>query len=404
MRRFRMRRTCRAHPDLDDGRRAARLAFFLCCLVLVQGFAGGVGADTDTQSAARPLAPQQRYDAARRLMQQGKFAQAAEGFRSVADAEDAPAPLRAQALMASALMHENNREYEQAAADYRETQRRFPGSEVVRRADAALSALEYGGAERGIAFRRSQDAAWDELFPAQAEAARGEWSSARPKLEAATRHLADILSHFRDHPKARDIAIALGNTHMLLEDFGQAQAAYTEAIAITREQVAAHGGGGPGLASLLLDAQERFAEAVRSWRRVWITRTSWAVLLGVAVALACLRPWREADAGTLALGLRLAATTLVLSAAAAAGSYVVRNYVDDHSPIEDHAAGLLVALPGMTAVLGTLGYALGLRATTRWSDTRIVIVAALVSALAAVAVAAIIINAFALFPILDSDL
>lgn len=353
--------------------------------------------------AAAPSGAAQRYEAARRLMQQGKFDAAAEEFRAVADQEDAPTTLRAQALTASALMHENNREYERAAGEYREVQRRFAGTEFARRAESALSTLEAGGAQRGIAFRRRQDAAWDELFPAQAEAARGEWLTARPRLERATAHLAAILSEFRDHPKARDIAIALGNAHMLMSDFGAAQDAYRQAVAIAQEQVAAHGGGGPGLASLLLDAEERLAEAVRAQRRLWITSTSWTVLLAIALILLALRPWRALDGTTVGLGLRLIAMTVVLSLTAAASSYVVRTYIDEFSPIEDRTAALLVALPGMTGIIVTLGYMLGLHATVPWPHTRVATVAAIVSAVAAVAVAAIIINTFALFPVLDDQ-
>lgn len=351
----------------------------------------------------RSQAPAQRYEAARRLMQQGKFDAAAEGFRAVADAEDAPAILRAQALVASALMHENNREYERAAEEYREVQRRFAGTDFARRAQAALATLEAGGAQRGIEFRRRQDAAWDELFPAQAEAARGEWAAAQPRLERAIQQLQEILRDFRTHPKARDVAIALGNAFMLLHQYVPAQEAYRQAIAITQEQVAAHGGGGPGLASLLLDAEERYVEAVRAWRRLTVTRASWVVLCATVLILLTLRPWRVADREMLRLGALLLTATAFLSLLAAAGSYVVRSQIDDFSPIEDRTAAMLVALPGLTAIIATIGYTLGLRATVTWTEIRVARTAAVIGAVAAMAVATIIINAFALFPVLDSE-
>src|SRR5262245_59890586 len=104
MRRYRMRRTSRT---------IAGIAMAVFCLTVSSAL------------AAHAETPQQRYDTARRLMQQGKFDAAAEAFRAVADTDDPPASLRAQALVASGLMHENQREYERAADDYREVQRRF---------------------------------------------------------------------------------------------------------------------------------------------------------------------------------------------------------------------------------------------------------------------------------------
>jgi outer membrane protein assembly factor BamD (BamD/ComL family) len=360
-------------------------------------------ADVADAGRQASLAAQQRYDAARRLMQQGKLDAAADAFHAVADTADAPTPLRAQALLAAGLMQENNRRYEDAADTYRTLRQRFPETESARRASATLDALEYGGASRGIEFRRRQDAAWDELFPAQAEAARGDWTRARPKLLAAIRHLEEILRDFRDHPKARDIAIALGNAHMLLQDFVNAQNSYADAIAIIGEQTPASGAEAGG-ESLLLDAQERFAEAVRAWRRVWITRAAWALLLTIGMIVVLLGPWRTLDRAYVALGVRLLGATLLASAAAAGASYIVRTYVDSQSPLEDRTAALLVALPGLAAVIIALGLMRGLRTKVRWSDARIATVAAVISAVAALAIAAIIVNAFALFPLLDSDL
>jgi tetratricopeptide (TPR) repeat protein len=306
--------------------------------------------------------------------------------------------------MASGLMHENNRQYERAAEVYRDVQRRFAGSEFARRATAALHALETGGAVHGIEFRRRQDAAWDQLFPAQALAARGDWRTARPGLQKAIELLGGVLRDFPDHPKAKDIAIALGNTHMLLNEYGAAQEAYTRAVELAERQSTQRAGGTSGIDNVVLDVRERLAEAIRAWRRQWMTRSAWALLTAIGAALLLLRPWREIDVPTLRLATLLVLNTIVLAIIAMGTSYYVRNYVDPHSPIEDRAAGLLTALPGITGVVVVLGYACGLRGVLHWPTTRATSVAAVLGVLAAVAVATCVINAFALFPVLDSDL
>ena len=95
------------------------------------------GGSVQTQPAA-----QQRYDEARALMQQQRYADAAAAYRKVADRDDAAADLRAQALFASGLLLQNARDYERAAATYREVVSRFPGTLFARRAEQVVRSLE----------------------------------------------------------------------------------------------------------------------------------------------------------------------------------------------------------------------------------------------------------------------
>jgi hypothetical protein len=110
-------------------------------LALVAGLLG-VPAVSATPAAAPRWSPAaaERYEEARRLMQEGRWAEAAAGYRSVADRPDGgDFPERAQALFASGLMQSSARDYERAL----------------------------GGAARAIAVQRQLDAARDVLFPAQ---------------------------------------------------------------------------------------------------------------------------------------------------------------------------------------------------------------------------------------------
>src|SRR5262245_13894894 len=163
------------------------------------------------QTVPAPPSAQQRYDEARRLMQRGRYAEAGEVYREVAEAEEAPVALRAQALYAAGLMQENTRDYERAVAIYHEVVRRFPDTEFARRAGDQVKTLEEGGAGRGLEFRRRQDAAWSELSPAREQSEREGAQAARPRLERAAELFTDILHDFPDHPKAKEVAVTLGD-------------------------------------------------------------------------------------------------------------------------------------------------------------------------------------------------
>jgi tetratricopeptide (TPR) repeat protein len=342
--------------------------------------------------AAVAATPEERYDEARHLMQRGSYREAAQAYRDVADS-DAPLLLRAQALFAAGLMEENLRDYERALATYAEVGKRFPGTDFARRAADAARVLEQGGHEQGLAFKRRLDAAYDELFPAKEAAERGGLRAARPGLERAVVLLEGVLHDFADYPRAREVAMALGDAHMTLTRFGAAADAYARALALAR--------GPGGDENAILSAQERLGEAIRAGRRQGITRLAWTVLGAIALGFVLVRPWSGLDASVLRLGATLAGTTLVLAAVAALAAYVVRQYVDDHSPVENGVASLLVALPGLTGQIVALGFASGLRGRGgRWRGA----LPAVLGTLAALAVAACVVNAYELFPFLDSEL
>src|SRR5215470_5830410 len=107
----------------------------------------GLLAASATRAVDQPAgpAPEQRYEEARLLMQRGRYLEAADAYRSVAESADTPPALRAQALFTAGLMEENARHYERAVATYEEVQRRFPDSSFAARAAQTLTALEQGG-------------------------------------------------------------------------------------------------------------------------------------------------------------------------------------------------------------------------------------------------------------------
>jgi hypothetical protein len=345
--------------------------------------------------AAAAATPEERYDEARHLMQRGSYREAAEAYRSVAESA-APLPLRAQALFAAGLMEENLRDYERALATYAEVGRRFAGTDFARRAADAARVLEQGGHERGLAFKRRLDAAHDELFPAKEVAERDGVGAARAGLARAVVLLEGVLLDFADHPRAREVAMALGDAHMTLGQYGDAADAYARALGLARAP-----GGGSADENAVLSAQERLGEAIRAGRRQRITRVAWTVLAAIALGFVAVRPWSAVDASVLRLGATLAGATLVLAGVAAVAAHVVRQYFDDHSPVENGVAGLLVALPGLTGQVVALGFASGLPGLAgRWRAA----LPAVLGALAALAVAACVVNAFELFPFLDSEL
>ena len=357
----------------------------------------------DSGTVPPPPSAEQRYEQGRRLMQSGRYLDAAEVFSGVADSTDAPASLRAQALFTAGLMQEDARNYERAVEIYQDVGRRFPGAAFAWQATQALNALNAGG-PGGIEFRRREDEAWDVLLPAEDVADREGLGAARPALEHAAALLQALLHDFADHPKARDVAIALGNVHMTLRQFADAGSDFERALALAQAQSQPSDHGDRGADSVVMDAEARLAEAIRAGRRQWITLAAQVTLAAIVLGVLALRPWREVDRAWLQLGTNLLLVALALGVVASVASYAVRHLVDEHSTIADGAAGLLVAVPGATGLLIVFGAMNGLRATGRWRGRDAAGVAAALGAIAALAVAVCLIDVFALFPTLDSKL
>ena len=358
-----------------------------------------LAADDPGSTAAPSLSAAQRYDAARQLMQRGSYLEAAEMYRGVAESDDAPPALRAQALFACGLMQENARNYERAIAIYHETERRFAGTEFARHAAEKARALETGGPVRAIAFRKRWDAAWDELRPAQALVDRDEWRAARPGLQRAAALFTAILRDFDDQPKAKDVALALGDTHMTLRQFDDARADYARAIALARRQGAEEHGAGTD--SFVLSAEQRLAEALRAYRRQWAARIAAFTLGVIGVPLLALRPWRALDALLVRLAGSLAIATSVLAALAMGIAVYLKYFTQENSPVGAAAAALLVAIPGLTGQIVTLSLVRVFRRLPRWSGNGL---AAALGAVAALAAAVCLVDALALFPYLDNKL
>jgi hypothetical protein len=132
-----------------------------------------------------------------------------------------------------------------------------------------------------------------------------------------------------------------------------------------------------------------------------VDRISRGLLVGIAIGLVAVRPWRQGDRRLLVLTGVLLLATLVMAGLAAGLASLIRDYVDEHSPVENTTAALLVALPGVTGQIVTLGFATGFR---QWRGMRRpTAFAAGLGALAALAVAGCLIYAYELFPLLDSE-
>src|SRR5438128_7166711 len=329
-------------------------------------------------------------------MQHGRYVEASEAYRSVADWPDGGAfPQRAQAMFLAGSMLESARDYEGAVSVYREAAGRFAGTNFGHKAEDAARGLEQGGPARAIAFRRRLDAAWDELFPATALVEQKGLAAARPGLERAAELLAGVLLDYPEQPKAKDVAVALGDADMLLHRYARACSDYEQAIDLSRRGAATTSDLDVG------SALEKLAEARRSVRREWLDGIAKALLGTIALGLVVVRPWRCPDGSMIRLAVALVLATAVLAGAAGAAARYVRLHVDEASPLETTAAALLVLLPGVAGARVALGFAGGLRGTRgRWN----VGLAAALGVLAALAMATCVVHAFALFPFLDSKL
>ena len=352
----------------------------------------------DDAPARWPAPAEQRYEDGRQLMQRGRYVEASDAYQSVADWPDGGAfPERARALFLAGLMQENARNYDRAIAIYREVVRRFPGDAFAARAADAAKNLDSGDHARGIDFRSRYDAAWDELSPARDVAEREGVAAGKARLEHAIGLLEGILHDHRDHPQARDVAIAIGDANMTLHRYAAACEGYRQALALAREDVARSGRAAD---SAVRGAEEKLGEATRLLWRVRVDRIAQALLVLVAFALVSTRPWRQPDPGLVRLGGVMLLVTLVLTAVAGAIASALREYVDDHSPLLSTAAALLVALPSVTGEITALGAVNGLR---RSGVRGSVAVAAVLGVLAALAVAVRLVYAFDLFTLLDSE-
>lgn len=367
--------------------RACRIALTLAASLLALAVAAAADAP--------PPTPQARYDDARQAMQRGRYADAEAAFRSVADAGDAPADLRAQALFSVALMQQNQRQYETALQSFAEVQRRFPDTPVARRAADAAAGLTEGG-DQGLAFKRRFDEVMDAYAPARDALDRDDFATAQPGFERAVTLLAAIERDFPTHPRVKDVAFLSGETHAALARFVEARADYERAVAL---------GGGPRDGDTFVTlTQERIVEVVRARNRQVTTRAARTVLIAIGLAFLLVRPWTGVDAALFRLGGRIALGTFVLSAVSVIVAWFIREYVDDHSPVTHDIAVMLVLLPGLAGVVVSLGFVGGLRTIAGGHSPWPVRAGAMLGALAAFAVAVCVVNAYELFPFLDSML
>ena len=391
-----------AHRDVVSVKGARVVKEVVVGLALLRGLAPGIAAAED---APTPPAALERFSEATRLMQHGRYVEASEAYRSVADWPDGGAfPQRAQALFLAGSMLESARDYDGALSVYREAAGRFAGTNFGRKAEDAARGLEQGGPARAIAFRRRLDAAWDELFPAAALVEQKGLAAARPGLERAAELLAGVLRDYPEQPKAKDVAVALGDADMMLHRYARARSDYERAIDLSRREAAKTSPAATDADLDVASALEKLAEAHRAVRREWIDGIAKALLGVIVLGLVVVRPWRHPDGSLIRVSAALVLATAALAGAAGAAAQYVR-YVDEASPIETTAAALLVFLPGVTGEVVAVGFAAGLRGALglearRWN----VGLAAALGALAALAVATCVVHAFALFPFLDSKL
>jgi len=342
-----------------------------------------------------PPAAEKRFDEATAARQKGDYARAASIYKEVAEWPEGGAfPQRAQALYCAGLAYEQAHDFDTALASYDAVSTRFPKSEFAPRAHEAAERLAPPGA-RGFEFRKRFDEAWDLLFPAIEMDFHGDSSGARPKLVQAEKLLAALLAEHGEHPLACDVATALGDARMLLEDFTGAHEAYALAVVLaTRETQKT-----PPKASAtgsLASARLKLDEATRAIRRRWLDRIAKAALGLVLVAFLATASPRSIDRSVLRLwGAFVVACASLAGLAFWLATYVKKS-VDDHSPLEPGTAAIIVLVPGLVGVTIAIGIARGRKPRA--------LLGGAVGALAAAAVTVTIVYAYGLFPFLDSEL
>src|SRR2546430_289071 len=311
-------------PRIETGSREGVVREVLLKVVVAVAVLGGLAAAiaVAAEEAATPPPALGRFSEATRLMQRGRYIEASEAYRSVADWPDGGAfPQRAQALFLTGSMLESARDYENALSVYGEAARRFAGTVFGRRAEDAAAGLQEGGTARAIAFRRRLDVAWDALFPATALFQEKGLAAARPGLEQAVELLAGVLRDYPEQSKAKDVADSLGEADMMLRRYAQARSDYERAIDLYRRDAR---DADLGLAS----ASEKLAEARRSLRRQWLDRIGKTLVGVIVLGLVSVKPWRHPDRFMIRVAAVLVLGTAVLAGVAAALAEYVRFHVD----------------------------------------------------------------------------
>jgi len=390
-----------SRPSPPSAPFALRLA--LALLVCILGTGSAARADPPPWW---PPAAAQRYADAKQLEERGRHAEAADAYRSVADWPDGgPFPQRAESLFLAGVMLEAARSYERAVETYRELARRFPGDDFARKAQELAEGLEQGEPARALAFRRRLDAARDELAAANAVLQREGPGAVQRELAHVAARFEAILHEYEDLPRAKDVALALGDTHMTLRHYREARADYRRAIDLARRAAERPGADPLAVQRDVASAENLLGEATRSIRRRWAVWTAWGLLAATGAGLLLVRPWRAVDRRMLQLaGVLLVGTALLAFGATRVADYL-RYQVEDQPPVEQGVPALLVLLPGITGQLVALGFVGGLGASRNAArGWWVVSLAGVLGALAALAVATCIVDAFQLFPFLDSKL
>jgi tetratricopeptide (TPR) repeat protein len=346
---------------------------------------------------AWPKGAQDRFAKARRLSEKGRFDEAARAYHEVCDWPEGGAfPQRAQALFCAGLAEESARSYEAALATWRGLLRRFPNGDFAHRARQAIERLDPPGA-RGVEFARRYDDAWSVLLPALQAEQRGDDAGARPGLEKALAILEPLLADFREHPRASDAALAIGDTRSRLGDLEGARDAIADAVLLARRE-ADKNSRDLVAAGNVQNAELRLAEARRAITRRQLDRGATTILVLALGVLVSTRPWRARSTRLLPLGAALVAADAVLALVSAGMAEYVRSRIDDHSPLSGGEAALFVLGPGLVGIVVALGIANG-----RPGRSGIALAGAC-GVLAAAALAVILVYAWGLFPILDSEL
>ncbi len=349
---------------------------------------------------AWPKAAEQRYQEATALSQKGEYAKAAAAYRAVADWPEGGAfKERAQALFCSGLQLESAKEYEKALATFREVVARFPQDRFARTAQEYVDRLDPPGAH-GIEFRRRfNEVPWDALLAKDdGHGHGGHPEDHRAEVAKALSLLEALLKEHREHPQACDVALAIGDARTRLGDLEGARDALVESVSLAKREAAKSGATDPAKAGNVVNAELRLAEAKRAIVRRWLDRMAKVVLVLALGVFVSVRPWRVSPKPVLKLARALVGVDLGLAFAAVVLAEYVRRYIDDHSPLDDSAAALLVLLPGLTGIVVALGIANAVR-TRRGS-----ILAGLSGTASGAAVAVMLVYAYGLFPFLDSEL
>jgi hypothetical protein len=341
-----------------------------------------------------PSDAEQRYNAATRLMQQGRLREAQPIFREVADwPSGGPFREREKALFMSAKLLDDVDD-DGARAAYEEFLRRFPKAGIAQVARERLDVLAHDRPE-DRALVAALKKGYDDLRNARGALLRGEIDEARPLCLGVIASVGAALEKAPDHPHAARAANLIGEAELYLRRDSSAAHRFGQALALADREIArtsspsAKGDADAardGLARARGEVSDEFLEETgRYVVRGRVAIGAEVVLALLAAASLGARPWRRATRSTARLGAIGFAGTIALAVGGALAARFVPGIAGDQERPIAPWEGSILALPALAGAAVSLSIVSGL-------GSRRALLAGLAGALAVLAASVVVVH------------